>query len=157
MDYTNHILLSLLLLNLSVALGAGLYETRIVIPLWFSKLATSVYRVNVDAMRDIDTGRKFWAFTTTIPLTLITLANLVMAWQSNQPMRDWWIAAVVVTCIERVSTFSFFIPTALKLQKADQLSSAQVTRSVSLWIVLNYVRNALTLIAWILALRALSL
>lgn len=157
MTTTDEILLFLFILNLGVTFGAGLYETRIVIPLWFQKTTDSGYRVNTEAMQTIDTGRRFWAFISTLPLTLLTLINLTLAWQSNQPVHDWWLPSAVIVLIERVSTFAFFIPTIIKLQKANQLSASQVTRSASLWINLNYVRNALTLLAWLLALRALAL
>ena len=150
-------LLALFILNLGTAFGAGLYETRIVIPLWFRKSAESGYRVDTAAMHEIDTGRKFWAFVTTGPLTLLTLANLVLACQSQSTGHDWWLAAALTAFIERIGTFSFFIPTAIKLQKADQLPSSTVSRLITAWIRLNYVRNGLTLLACLAALRAFSL
>jgi hypothetical protein len=151
------ILLLLFIINLGTAFGAGIYETRIVLPLWFSKSAESGYGVNIEAMNKIETGRKFWGFVTTLPLTLLTLANLVAAWQSQGAKHDWWMAAALITLIERIGTFSFFIPTAIKLQRADKLPSSAIHSSVSLWIRLNYIRTVLTLIAWIAALRAFSL
>lgn len=78
MTFSN-VLLSLLVLNLSIAFGAGLYETRIVLPLWFRKTVLG-YEVNLTAMHEIETGRRFWGFVTTVPLTLLMLANLVVAW-----------------------------------------------------------------------------
>lgn len=150
-------LLALFILNLGTAFGAGLYETRIILPLWFHKSAESGYRVNTKALHEVDTGRKFWAFVTTGPLTLLTLANLVLAWQSQAAGRDWWLAAALITLIERIGTFSFFIPTAIKLQRADQLTASTVSRLVTSWTWLNYVRNGLTWLAWLAALRAFSL
>lgn len=149
-------LLALFILNLGSAFGAGLYETRIILPLWFHKSAESGYRVNMNAIHEIDTGRKFWAFVTTGPLTLLTLANLVVAWQSQSTGRAWWLAAVLITLIERTATFSFFIPTVVKLQRANQLPSSIVSRLITAWIWLNHVRNGLTLLACLAALRAFS-
>jgi hypothetical protein len=157
MSHIAEILLSLFILNLGTAFGAGLYETKIIIPQWFPKSTGSGYYVNTEAMRELDTGRKFWAFVTTVPLTLLTLANLIVAWQSQQPRHTWWLAAALVMLIERIGTFSFFIPIAIKLQKADELPSSNVSRLVASWIGLNYIRSALTLIAWVSALRAFSL
>ena len=156
MTHWPEILLVLFSINLGTAFGAGIYETKIVIPLWFCKSTEGIYSVNGAAMRDIDTGRKFWAFVTTIPLTLLTLMNLIYAWQSQPPQHGWWLAAVLITLIERIGTFSFFIPTAIKLQKADSLPAFRASRLVGLWIRSNYVRNALNLIAWVFALLALS-
>jgi len=154
---TPEILLFLYIINLGVAFGAGVYETIIVIPLWFTKSGATGYGVNTTAMQEIDTGRKFWAFVTTLPLTLLTLANLVLAFHSQQPIHSWWLTAAGIVLIERIGTFSFFIPIAIRLQKADLLEPAGITYLVTLWTRLNYLRIALTLIAWICALRALSL
>ena len=154
---TPEILLFLYIINLGVAFGAGVYETIIVIPLWFAKSGATGYGVNTTAMREIDTGRKFWAFVTTLPLTLLTLANLVFAFHSQQPIHNWWLAAAGIVLIERIGTFSFFIPIAIRLQKADLLEPARVIYLVTLWTRLNYLRVVLTLIAWVCALRALSL
>jgi hypothetical protein len=37
-------------------------------------------RVDSQAMRQTDPGRKFWDPITTVPLTLLTLASLAVAW-----------------------------------------------------------------------------
>ena len=116
------LLLALFILNLGTAFGAGLYETKIVLPKWFHKSAGAGYSVNTAAMQELDSGRTFWAFVTTGPLTLLTLTNLIFAWQSNQPGQLWWLVATLITLLERISTFTFFIPTAIKFQKAEQLS-----------------------------------
>ncbi|GAB4040553.1 DUF1772 domain-containing protein [Spirosoma gilvum] len=152
-------LLILFILNLGTAFGAGLYEARLIIPQWFPKLEGDERRVDTNAMRQTDVGRNFWAFVTTIPLTLLTVANLIVAWQSELPVHDWWLAASLLTLVERVVTFSFFIPTAIRLQKGDgdSLPLDTTSRLVSVWMYANYGRNALTLLAWALALKALSL
>lgn len=157
MSHIAEMLLALFILNLGVAFGAGLYETKIILPLWFPKSSDSGYRVNTKAMSETDSGRKFWAFVSTGPLTLLTLINLVLAWQSQLPGQAWWLAAALITLLERISTFSFFIPTIIKLQTTDQLASTQINRLIGLWIGVNYVRNALTLLAWGAALLAFSL
>jgi len=155
--YIPEILLWLFVINHGIAFGAGLYEQRIIIPQWFSRSSESGVRVNSAAMRNPDVGRQFWAFVSTGPLTLLTLANLVVAWQSFGPRHDWWLGAAVITLIERVATFSYFIPTAIRLMRADALPAAQAASMASRWIALNKVRAALALIGWLAALRALSL
>ena len=156
-QYIPAILLWLFVINHGIALGAGLYEQRIILPLWFSRSSESGIRVNSAAMRSTDTGRRFWAFVTTVPLTLLTLANLVVAWQSKSSRHEWWLGAAVITLVERIATFSYFIPTALRLMRAEALPSITVEAMASQWIALNHVRAALALIGWLAALRALSL
>ncbi len=70
------ILLWLFVLNLGITLGAGLYEMRVVVPLWASAPPASIGHP--------DSGRRFWAFVTTGPLTLLCLANLYYAWRSGR-------------------------------------------------------------------------
>ena len=156
-QYIPDILLWLFVINHGIAFGAGLYEQRVILPQWFSRSSESGVHVNSAAMRSTDTGRRFWAFVTTIPLTLLTLANLFVAWQSHGPRHDWWLGAVAITFVERIATFSYFIPTALRLMRAEALASARVGAMASQWMALNHVRAALALIAWLAALRALSL
>ena len=100
---TEHIteaLLWLFIMNLGIAFGAGLYEQRIILPQWFNRLPQSGLRVDSEAMRRTDAGREFWAYVTTVPLTLLTLASLVMAYQSQGPRRDWWLSAAVIILFE---------------------------------------------------------
>ena len=61
---------------LGVATGAGLYETRNVLPLWFP--CSNTGRVSIDKQRieQMDVGRRFWGPVTTVPLTLLTLGSI---------------------------------------------------------------------------------
>lgn len=144
----SEIILWLFVINLGVAFGAGIYEARIVVPLWMSALPQS--------LRSPDSGRKFWAFVTTGPLTLLTFANLYVAWHAVGPRRAYWLTAAFVILAERIFTFTYFIPTVIRLQRATG-SSAELDQTALGWARLNYLRNALTLIGWLAALRVLSL
>ena len=148
------ILLEAFIINLGITLGAGLYEIRIVLPLWFHK-ANGNYQVNVEAMRNIDTGRKFWGFVATMPLTLLTIVNLVFACKAAAPLYGWWLSATFIILLERIGTFIFFIPTAIKLQNGENLPVSKTSNMIFWWIRINYVRNALTLAALLVALKAL--
>ena len=50
--YVREILLWLFVINLGIAFGAGLYEQRIILPLWFSSSSEPGVRVNSEAMRN---------------------------------------------------------------------------------------------------------
>jgi len=152
---TTEILLVLLIINLGMVFGAGLYEIRIVLPLWFNKSGEGNYYVNFDNMQRIDTGRKFWGFVTTIPLTLLTIVNLVFACKAAAPLYGWWFSATLIILLERIGTFTFFIPTAIKLQKGENLPVAKTSNMIFWWLRINYVRNALTFAALLIALKAL--
>ena len=139
-------LLWLFIIFLGIAFGAGLYESRVVVPLWTSNPPAS--------MASPDSGHRFWAFVTTGPLTLLTVANLVLALQSQGPARAWWLTAAVVTLVERVGTFGYFIPTIIRLSRKPA-GDPRLRAGLAWWVRLNYVRNTLTLVAWIAALKVL--
>jgi hypothetical protein len=148
------ILLGSFIVNLGIVLGAGLYEARIVLPLWFHKTPNGNYQANVEAMRNIDTGRKFWGFVATMPLTLLTIVNLVFACKAATPLYGWWLSATLIILLERIGTFTFFIPTAIKLQKGENLPVSKTSSMIFWWVRINHVRNALTFAALLIALKA---
>lgn len=150
------ILLWLFVINLGIAFGAGLYESRIEFPRWLSSSATSSLQWNAEAARQANTGLNFWVYVTTVPLTLLTLANLVAAWYFRGAARRWWLGAAIVILIERVMTFSYFIPTMIGLMGGG-LPEPEAVAVATEWAQWNYVRHAFTLAGWIAALKAFSL
>lgn len=69
----------LFILNLGIAFDAGLYEGRIVFNNWLVTAQDSTLHWNAEAARHDNTGLRFWVFVTTMPLTLLTLSNLIAA------------------------------------------------------------------------------
>ena len=125
---TATILLWLFVINLGVAFGAGLYEHRIVVPRWIVSSPDTGSHWLAEAVRQDDTGRRFWASVTTGPLTLLTLANLFAAWRAAAPVRAWWLAAALLALADRLFTFFYFIPTMVGLMgAADSPESVAVS------------------------------
>jgi len=62
----------------------------------------------------------------------------------------------MIVFLERVATFSYFIPTMIDLT-TSALPDAEVKATLSRWLTFNHGRHALTLTGWLLALKALSL
>ena len=147
-------LLTLFVVNLGIAFGAGLYEHRIVVPDWIEMSPDGVHW-NADAARDHDTGRRFWVFVTTIPLTLLTIANTYAAWHAPGALRTWWLASAFAAAADRVFTFLYFIPTMIALANAPDSPGA--VAAATRWSQLNNVRHAIVLVAWLAALRAFAM
>jgi len=150
------LILLLFIITQGIALGAGLYEQRIVVPQWTGRAASGEPYLNADAMRTADTGRRFWGFVTTGPLTLLTLASFVAAWQAQGALQAWWLGSALVTLVERIATFGYFIPVAIRLMKAEEPVPASVRAQALRWRSLNRVRLAVSSLAWLLGLLALS-
>ena len=151
----NQALLWLFVINLGVAFGAGIYEHRIVASGWLVTPPESGTHWRAEAALRDDTGRRFWAFVTTLPLTLLTMANLLAAWRSSGAIRGWWLAAALAALTDRVFTFGYFIPTMVRLMRA--VDSTEAVAVATRWWHLNYLRHAIVLVAWLLALEAFAL
>jgi hypothetical protein len=151
----NTMLLWLFVINLGIAFGAGLYEHRIVVSRWIGSSPEAGAHWNADAVRRDDTGRRFWVFVTTVPLTLITLANLFAASRTSGAVRGWWLAAGLGALADRAFTFSYFIPTMVALMGASD--SAESVAVATRWWNLNYLRHAIVLAAWLASLQTFAL
>ena len=104
------IVLWLFVINLGIAFGAGLYESRIMVPQWLTFARGSGYRWNASAAAEADVGLRFWAYVTTGPLTLLTLASLAYAWSAPPPVREWWLGASLAALVDRALTFGSSFP-----------------------------------------------
>jgi magnesium-transporting ATPase (P-type) len=150
------ILLWLFVINLGIALGAGLYEARIVFPQWLIPVPETGYRWNAEAARQANTGLRFWIYVTTIPLTLLTLVNAIAAWNQRGKLRRWWLGAVGVALLDRIFTFSYFVPTMLRLMDGDLSETAAVSTALQ-WAHLNHFRHFIVLVALVAALKTFAL
>jgi len=139
---------------LGIAFGAGVYEHRIAMPRWIAR-DDGVLRWDAASARHDDTGLRFWAYVTTGPLTILTIANLFFAWSASGPARAWWLAAASLVVAERAFTFSYFIPTMVGLMNAADSPAAAVT--ALRWARLNYLRHLLVLGGWLAALKTLTI
>jgi len=141
------IVLWLFVINLGIAFGAGIYEARVVIPQWG----------NIPPGQWPNTGLMFWVYVTTVPLTLLTIASAIAAWLTKGPIRFWYLLAVGIIIVERLATFSYFIPTMARLMGTEDLPQEDVMAALSQWLLINHGRHLLTFAGWLAALRALSL
>ena len=71
--------------------------------------------------------------------------------------RKWHLAAVGILVVERLATFSYFIPTMAGLMGAEGLSQGEIAAALSEWQLYNHGRHLLTLSGWLAALKALTL
>lgn len=141
------LVLWLLVVVQGIGVGAGLYEARIMIPIWRATPPETW----------LNTGTAFWAFVTTGPLTLLVLIGLRCAWRSDGPVRRWWLAGLGLSVAERVATFAYFIPTMIWLQSQVGNVDPAVIGTLDSWAMLNHGRHVLSIAAWLLSLKALSL
>ena len=136
----------LFVINLGTAFGAGVYESRVVVPGW-AALPPRTWP---------NTGLLFWVYVTTVPLTLLTALNAAAAWLTQGPSRPWHLASVGAVVVERLATFSYFLPTMLRLMGSEGPADAEVRATLSQWLLLGHMRHLLSFSGWLLALKALA-
>jgi hypothetical protein len=151
------ILLWALVLNLGIACGAGLYESRIEVPRWLSTDGNGVLRWNREAAMAANVGLRFWVFVSTLPLTLLTVASLVFLWSAPNPVRSWWLAAALIVLLERAGTFGYFIPTMIKLMTEGVYADAEAAAKAAQWVKLGWVRHAANAASLIAIMKAFAL
>jgi hypothetical protein len=138
------IVLWLFILNLGIAFGAGLYETRITVPQWLSYSPESGYRWNAEAARQADVGLRFWVYATTVPLTLLTLVSFAIAWWIPEAVRNWWLGAATASLVDRGMTFTYFVPTMIKLMRGDVFTESEAATKALQWVRMGTFARPLT-------------
>jgi Domain of unknown function (DUF1772) len=152
---TTRILLWLLVINLGISFGAGIYEARIELPQWLSFTEGAGYVWNAEAARAADTGLRFWVFVTTVPLTLFTLASLIVVWRTQGEVRRWWLIALAAILLDRAMTFGYFIPTMVRLMSGSVPEADAVSMALQ-WKNLNHIRHIASFTAFVTALKTFA-
>ena len=145
-------------INLGIAFGAGLYESRIEVPRWFSADAgpDGSPRWHREAAAAADVGLRFWVFVSTVPLTLLTLAGLACLWRAPEPVRTWWLVAVAAGLAERAMTFGYFIPAMIRLLDPALYGGAEAAAKAALWVKLGWLRHGANAVSLAAALQAFA-
>lgn len=143
-----------LVVALGIQSGAGIYESRVIVPLWSGSPPESVIAFFGQPLRP-DAGRRLWIILT--PLTsVIVLINLFFATVATGLNRAWWLGSSIVALAILIVTFAYFVPALLSLPRISELPRESAIRKVRLWRTLNYFRAVLLISSWLAALKAFS-
>jgi hypothetical protein len=148
----------LFVIVLGLDIGAGLYESRIVVPLWANGVPATLAAGNPFARVAIDGGVRFWAYMTTT-VAILAVAALIFGLRTQPPQRTWQTVATVAELVAVAMTLLYFRPTLIRLFMGHGagLSTEAIASTVQMWVRLSFVRIALSFGAWCVALRALAL
>jgi hypothetical protein len=144
--------LILLCCSMAAALGGGLYESFVLIPLW-SKSPPSSF-----AIIQPGTGvplQRFW-IPVHVAITPCIIVALVLTW-GEPTVRHLLLVALVSYIVMRVWSGLFFIPEMLAFQQVplDAAPSAALSARVSRWTWGTWGREPLDVISFVCALLAL--
>jgi hypothetical protein len=143
---------------LGLDLGAGIYEARVVVPLWAEGVPQTLASGNPYGRVAVTAGIHFWAYMTSAVAVLALLA-LVSGGLAPVPRRAWQVCSAVAELAAVAMTLLYFRPTLVNLflGHGAGLSAATVAFTVGRWIMWNRVRIVISFFAWGAALRALTL
>ncbi len=156
------ILLWLFVIVLGIAIGGGLYEQLVVMPLWSVAPPDSVIAYHQHNVANphftLNQGGRFWIYVMPL-LGLLTIATLLSGLKTRLEHRKWRIAGTILTLIVVVFTFAWFVPNIIKLtgEGVMAMSPDEVASLTNWWAGLNWVRAVLFLVGWLAALRALTI
>jgi hypothetical protein len=152
------ITLWLFVIALGLDLGAGLYEARIVVPLWAGGVPETLAAGNPYGRVAIDAGIRFWAHMTSA-VALFAILALVFGFRAPAAPRAWRSFAAVAELGAVAMTLLYFRPTLVRLFMGHGagMSAEVIASTVKRWVMWSNVRIAISLVAWCAALRALSL
>ena len=152
----------LFVIALGIEIGAGLYETRVVLPLWTGAPPDSVtayYQHNAaNPQFALNAGGRFWMGATPL-VGLLAVATLLSGLRTRPPHRKWRMAGTILAIVVVGSTFAWFVPNIMRLNSKDvmAMSGDAVANLTHWWVRLNWLRVVVYSTGWLCALRALSI
>lgn len=155
------IILWLFIISLGIEIGAGLYEIFVLVPLWADSADSVIafYRQNIASQNlRINAGGRFWMFASPL-LTLLSVAVMLSGRKTNLEQRRWRMRAGGLVFLVMCGTFGWFVPNIMTLQSEKVLTmNPETVASIAFWWShLNWLRAFLAIVAWLFALRALSI
>ncbi len=152
------ITLWLLVILLGLDIGAGIYETRVVVPLWSRGIPETLADGNPYGRVAINAGAGFWAYVTSAVALAAALA-LVFGLGTPEPERLWRTVAAGGELLVVAATLLYFRPTLVRLFAGHGagMSSGEIDNTVQRWVRWNRVRIVVSLAAWLAAVHALGI
>ncbi|MEQ1643814.1 MAG: hypothetical protein ABL959_10250 [Pyrinomonadaceae bacterium] len=146
---------------LSIEVGAGLYETLVIIPMWMGGAPESVIRYYelyaANPQFALRAGPRFWMFLTP-SVGIFALATLLASFKTSPQHRKWRLIGSGISFFVVAATFAWFVPNIMRLTfDVPTMSPAEIATTASWWVNLNYLRCVLAVIAMLCMFRTISL
>lgn len=147
----------LFVIALGLDLGAGIYEARVVVPLWAEGVPETLAAGNPYGRVAVTAGIHFWAYLTSI-VAVLSVVALVFGVIAPEPRRKWQIFSAVAELTVVAMTLLYFRPTLvmLFLGHGAGLSASAIAATVGRWVMWSRVPIVISFVAWCASLRALT-
>jgi hypothetical protein len=145
----------LLLLSVTLGLGGGLYEILVIYPNWKHDVHPLTLRGKLQSSGMILAAKRFWPIVSPAQV-LLSVTNIVLAWNHTGGARVYWLTAAVAVFISRVITFSYFIPVMIrKIMQPETIEAGRLQAIIKQWTALSPLRLVFEFFAWIMLVVAL--
>lgn len=145
----------LLLLSVTLGIGGGLYEILVIYPGWKHDVAPLTLRARLQSSGQILAAKRFWPLVSPAQV-LLSVINIVLAWNHPGGAGVYWLAAAVAVFISRLITFGYFIPVMIrKIMEPEAIEPARLQAIVKQWTGLSPLRLVFEFFAWIMLVVAL--
>lgn len=145
----------------ALVIGGGLYEMRVVVPLWAHSPPDSAWYWEaqrlVNPQYAPNSGLRLWIYLTPIHF-LISIATLLVGWKGVGAHRKWLIISTIIFIVLHATAFVWFVPVVGQIlnSRALGLSPEQVMAKTHLWVSLSWVRFVIGLVGFVCGLKALQ-
>jgi hypothetical protein len=118
------ILLWLFVILAGIVIGAGLYEMRVIVPLWAHSPPESVWYWEAQRIANPqyvpNAGERFWVFLSPLH-ALVALATLFAGLKTRGEHRKWVLISTTIIFLMHLTAFVWFVPTINKLARSREL------------------------------------
>jgi hypothetical protein len=145
----------LLFLTVTLGLGGGLYEILVIYPGWKHDVNPLTLRAKLESSGQFLAAKRFWPIVSPAQV-LLSVINVLLAWNYTGGARAYWLAAGVAVFINRVITFGYFIPVMIrKIMQPETIEATRLRGIVRQWTALSPIRLVIEVFAWVLLVVAL--
>lgn len=145
----------LLFLTVTLGLGGGLYEILVIYPGWKYDVDPLTLRSKLQSSGQMLAIKRFWPIVSPAQV-LLSIVNIVLAWNHKGGAQAYLLAAAVAVFVDRVITFSYFIPVMIrKIMQPETIEAPRLRKIVKQWTDLSPLRLVFGLFVWIMLVVAL--
>jgi lysylphosphatidylglycerol synthetase-like protein (DUF2156 family) len=155
------ILLWVFVILAALVLGGGLYELRVVIPLWAHAPPESVWTFaqlrNSQPAFTPNAGIRFWIFLTPVHL-LISIATFVACLKTRGAHRRWVMISTAAFIVLHLAALFYFVPALDKIFSSQNsgMAPAEVVSRVHTWVYGTWIRFVISLAGFVCGLKAMK-
>jgi hypothetical protein len=156
------ILLWLFIVLAAIVIGGGLYEMRVVVPLWANSPPESVWYFTSQRVTNPqytpNSGLRFWIFVTPAHL-LVSVATLIASFKTRREHRRWLIMSTAIFIALHLAAILYFVPAIDTIFNSRNLnmSPAEVASKARWWVNLTWGRFVIGFVGFLCGLRAMTI